>query len=251
MHREGSCSKRPGVLSKVQTLNLVLGVGGSLPFLQNPRFTAYEAFRSYAIILSGEGRVSMLSEVLKGYPARAPMRNDSIAHLIQDLIVGAYPTVRRYGKWENRALGTQMALRDILMPRGKNRLPNVSRQFSTLNYPRPNCLLRCLPNCLSPRLEDMFLLFQNCPRSEGNCAAIERQKLSRGNFCRSAAAQLPSPRGQFWKSKNCPLLWGRGTLGGILRDNLGEGIWESKIVARQWGVDFCREASRCLAGPSG
>ena len=43
---------------------------------------------------------------------------------------------------------------------------------------------------------------------------------------------------------------GRGNLGGILRDNLGEGTCESKIAARQWGVNFCREASRCLAGPS-
>ena len=40
-------------------------------------------------------------------------------------------------------------------------------------------------------------------------------------------------------------------MGGILRDNLAEGNCESKIAARQWGVNFCREASRCLAGPSG
>ena len=33
--------------------------------------------------------------------------------------------------------------------------------------------------------------------------------------------------------------------------HLGEGNWESKIAARQWGVNFCREASRCLARPSG
>ena len=80
-----------------------------------------------------------------------------------------------------------------------------------------------------------------------------RQKLprARDNFCCSIAAQLPSPRGQFWKRKKCPLLRGRGNLGGILRDNLGEGNWESKIAARQWRVNFCREASRCLARPSG
>ena len=47
------------------------------------------------------------------------------------------------------------------------------------------------------------------------------------------------------------LLGGRGNLGGILRDNLCEGNCASKIAARQWGVKFCREASRCLAGPSG
>ena len=40
-------------------------------------------------------------------------------------------------------------------------------------------------------------------------------------------------------------------MGGILRYNLGEGNRVSKIAARQWGVNFCREASRCLARPSG
>ena len=40
-------------------------------------------------------------------------------------------------------------------------------------------------------------------------------------------------------------------MGGILRDNLGEGHCESRISARQWGVNFCREAFRGLAGRSG
>ena len=53
------------------------------------------------------------------------------------------------------------------------------------------------------------------------------------------------------KEKKCPLLWARDSFGGILGDNLGEGNCESKVVARQWGVNFCRETSRCLAGPSG
>ena len=78
--------------------------------------------------------------------------------------------------------GSQRALRDRLMSRGKNCLPTVSRQFLTRNYPRPNCLLKCLPNCLSPQ-ERAFILFQNYPRGEGNCETSERQKLSRGNFC--------------------------------------------------------------------
>ena len=39
---------------------------------------------------------------------------------------------------------SQRALRDISMPRGKNRLPTVSRH--SLKYPRLNCLLTCLPN---------------------------------------------------------------------------------------------------------
>ena len=40
-------------------------------------------------------------------------------------------------------------------------------------------------------------------------------------------------------------------MGGISGDNLGEGNCESKIASRQWGDNFCRETSICLAGPSG
>ena len=47
--------------------------------------------------------------------------------------------------------GQGKALRDILMPRGKDWLLSVSRQFLTRNCPQ--------------------LLFQNCPRGEANCAA--------------------------------------------------------------------------------
>ena len=54
--------------------------------------------------------------------------------------------------------------------------------FLTRDYPRPNCLLKCLPNCLSPTREGFFILFQNYPRGEGNCETSERQKLSRGIF---------------------------------------------------------------------
>ena len=61
----------------------------------------------------------------------------------------------------------------------------------------------------------------------------------------------PHRGGNFERGKKSPLLWGRGNLGGILRDNLGEVNCESKIAAGQLGVNFCREASRCLAGPSG
>ena len=55
-------------------------------------------------------------------------------------------------------LGSQRALRDRLMSRGKTCLPTVSRQVLTRNYPRPNCLLKCLPNCLSPTREGFFFL---------------------------------------------------------------------------------------------
>ena len=58
---------------------------------------------------------------------------------------------------------TQRALRDILMSRGKNCLPTVSKQFLTRNYPRPNRLLKCLPNCLSPTGEGIFSSFKITP----------------------------------------------------------------------------------------
>ena len=37
----------------------------------------------------------------------------------------------------------------------------------------------------------------------------------------------------------------------FLWDNVGEGKCESTIVSRQWGDNFGRGTSRCLAGPSG
>ena len=69
----------------------------------------------------------------------------------------------------------QRALRDILMSRGKTCLPTVSRQFLTRKCPDPNCLLKCLPNCLSPTREGFFASFKINPRGEGNCETIERQ----------------------------------------------------------------------------
>ena len=49
------------------------------------------------------------------------------------------------------------------MSRGKNCLPTVPRQFLTRNYPRPNCLLKCLPNCLSPTKEGFLPSFKINP----------------------------------------------------------------------------------------
>ena len=60
------------------------------------------------------------------------------------------------GMLQGWGVAAQWALRDILMSRGKNCLPIVSRQFLTRNYPRPNRLLKCLPNCPSPTGEGIF-----------------------------------------------------------------------------------------------
>ena len=98
---------------------------------------------------------------------------------------------------------TQRALRDILMSRGKNCLPAVSRQFLTRNYPRPNCLLKCLPNCLSPTGEGIFSSFKITPAVR----VIARQ--SRDKNCLGAifapghqdVSQGPLPKGPF-RTKN-------------------------------------------------
>ena len=79
--------------------------------------------------------------------------------------------------------------------------------------------------------------------------------MSRGKNCRetifvSHLSRNYPHRGVNFEEKS-PLLWGRDSLGGILGDNLGEGNCESKIASRQWGDNFCRETSICLAGPSG
>ena len=71
--------------------------------------------------------------------------------------------------------------RHLDVSRGNNCLPTVSRQFLTRNYPRPNCLLKCLPNCLSPRREGLLSSFQINPAVRVIARQV-RQKLSRGNF---------------------------------------------------------------------
>ena len=83
---------------------------------------------------------------------------------------------------------SQRALRDILMPRGKNWLPPVSRQFLTLNYPRANCLLKCLPNCLSPTREDIFSSFKIAP-----VVRVIARQLS-GKNCLAAILPLAASR---------------------------------------------------------
>ena len=77
---------------------------------------------------------------------------------------------------------SQRALRDRLMSRGKNCLPTVSRQFLTRNYPRPSCLLKCLPNCLSPTREGFLSSFKVNPAVRVITRQVRDKNLSRGNF---------------------------------------------------------------------
>ena len=55
----------------------------------------------------------------------------------------------------------QFSLRGKILPQKMFRV--VSRQFLTRYYPRPNRLLKCLPNCLSPTGEGIFSSFKITP----------------------------------------------------------------------------------------
>ena len=80
---------------------------------------------------------------------------------------------------------------------------------------------------------------------------------ARGKNCRETicAAQLPRnyPHcgGNFERAKKSPLLWGRGNLGSILRDNLGEGNCESKIARDSGESIFAARHQDVSQGPLG
>ena len=93
--------------------------------------------------------------------------------------------------------GSQRALRDRLMSRSKNCLPAVSRQSLTHNCPRPNCLLKCLPNCLSPTRDGFLSSFKINPAVR----VIVRQVRDKNRL-----AAIFAPRHQSVSSG--PLGWG-------------------------------------------
>ena len=76
------------------------------------------------------------------------------------------------------------------------------------------------------------------PRGKNCCETIFAAQLPRN---------YPHRGGNFEEEKKPSLVGERGNVGGISRDKLGVGNCESKIAARQWRVNICREASRCLA----
>ena len=120
--------------------------------------------------------------------------------LLQHMKTCNFTLLRKWG----RAKGAAKASCGETVPGGPARHLDVSRQKLT-----PHCLATIfdaqLPSPkLSPKMPPKlslahkrghFFLFQNCPRGEGNCETIERQKVSRGNFCPATSRCLFWPTG--------------------------------------------------------
>ena len=89
------------------------------------------------------------------------------------------------------------------------------------------------------------------PRGPGEASRCRKAKIAARRVLPLNCRAITLTAGALLKEEKKPSLVGERHLEAISRDNLGEGNCESKFAARQWGVNFCREASRCLAGPSG
>ena len=90
-----------------------------------------------------------------------------------------------------------------------------------------------------------FIVEKFCCHCTGSYSEGRERHLNaaREKCCETiSAAQLPRNyphRGGNLERGKMPFLAGRVNLGGILRDDLGEGNCESKTAARQWGANFC------------
>ena len=142
----------------------------------------------------------------------------------------------------------------------------ISRQFLTRNYPRPNCLLKCLPNCLSPTRGIIFSSFKITPAVR----VIARQL--RENICLAAfvsrhqgVSSGPQGSGIHIVSKMCKLTLDSHTLGTYLHSrtqNIFQDIVchhsavlcftcklsvEPKVRLQGYGYSpFCSHSSFCL-----
>ena len=123
------------------------------------------------------------------------------SELIAKMVMGVVPGVGHLGKHSTISSPPDWNLEN---PEGPARHLDASRQKLTPHclaaifdsqLPSPKLSLNMPPKLPLPHNRGHFFLFQNCPRGEGNCAAIERQKLSRGNFCLAASRCLSRPSG--------------------------------------------------------
>ena len=91
-----------------------------------------------------------------------------------------------------------------LNPEGPARHLDASRQKLTPHclaaifdsqLPSPKLSLKMPPKLPLPHKRGHFFLFQNCPRGEGNCTAIERQNCLAAIFASRHQDASPGPLG--------------------------------------------------------
>ena len=78
---------------------------------------------------------------------------------------------------------------------GQKLSPHCLETIFDSQLPSPKLSPKMPPKLSLPHRRGHFFLFQNYPCGEGNCEAIERQKLSRGNFCPGTSRCLAGPTG--------------------------------------------------------
>ena len=111
------------------------------------------------------------------------------------------------------------------------------------------CKSTCLYNAPSMRAHCCYFLPSQWAKRD---TLMSRAKNCRETiFVSQLSRSCPHRGGNFERGRNALSCGPETVLEAFKETILGEGNCESKIVARQWGVDFCRGTSRCLAGPSG
>ena len=78
---------------------------------------------------------------------------------------------------------------------GQKLSPHCLETIFDSQLPSPKSSPKMPPKLSLPHRRGHFFLFQNYHCGEGNCEAIERQKLSRGNFCPGTSRCLAGPTG--------------------------------------------------------
>ena len=78
---------------------------------------------------------------------------------------------------------------------GQEFSPHCLETIFDSQLPSPKSSPKMPPKLSLPHRRGHFFFFQNYPCGEGNCEAIERQKLSRGNFCPGTSRCLAGPTG--------------------------------------------------------
>ena len=156
-------------------------------------------------------------------------------------------------------LDSQRARRGILMPRGKNCRETIFAAHLPRNYPRHGAISLSFRSLIFWFLSRKTLKFTKDCLSLPNPQIPWKRKRKRQNNQGNSLLKINqgNPKNQgtegqgLKEEKNVLYCGGGGNLGGILRDNFGEGNWESNIAARQWESIIAARHQDDSQGPLG